>query len=88
LEESKCKDFVLQFLQTSRKGVETVGAFTKRWVIDRRRARRQKINLLRRRYKATKSEAERNALIKKAQQVSQQMSADQFIGPIQPETKA
>lgn len=58
-----------------------MGAFTKRWVIDRRRGRRQKINLLRKRYAAAKSEADRTAIIKKAQQVSPQMSVEEFLGP-------
>jgi len=65
-----------------------VGAFTKRWVIDRRRGRRQKINLLRKRYGAAKSEEDRSAIIKKAQQVSPQMSVDEFLGPIKQAAKA
>lgn len=65
-----------------------MGAFTKRWVIDRRRSRRQKINLLRKRYGAAKSEADRTAIIKKAQQVSPQMSAEEFLGPMRETAKA
>lgn len=60
-----------------------MGAFTKRWVIRRRRSRRQKIDLLRRRYTAANSETQRTAIVKKAQQVSPQMSAEEFLGPIQ-----
>lgn len=60
-----------------------MGAFTKRWVIRRRRSRKQKINLLRRRYTAANSETLRNAIVKKAQQVSPQMTAEEFLGPIQ-----
>jgi len=59
-----------------------MGAFTKRWVIDRRRTRRQKIDLLRKRYGAAKSEADRTAIVKKALLVSPQMTAEQFLGPI------
>lgn len=65
-----------------------MGAFTKRWVIDRRRSRRQKINLLRKRYAAAKAEADRTAILKKAHQVSPQMSADEFLGPIRETAKA
>ena len=64
-----------------------MGAFTKRWVIDRRRSRRQKINLLRKRYAAAKTEADRTAIIKKAQQVSPQMSAEEFLGSIRETAK-
>jgi hypothetical protein len=60
-----------------------MGAFTKRWIIRKRRSRRQKIDLLRRRYLAADSETQRNAIIKKAQQVSPQMTAEEFLGPIQ-----
>lgn len=60
-----------------------MGAFTKRWVIRRRRSRKQKIDLLRRRYTAANSETLRNAIVKKAQQVSPQMTAEEFLGPIQ-----
>ena len=60
-----------------------MGAFTKRWVIRRRRSRRQKIDLLRRRYLAATSETQRSAIVKKAQQVSPQMSVAEFLGPTQ-----
>jgi len=65
-----------------------MGAFTKRWVIDRRRGRRQKIDLLRKRYGAAKSEVERNAIIKKALLVSPQMTTEQFLGPIRQASNA
>ena len=64
-----------------------MGAFTKRWLIDRRRTRKLKINLLRRRYLAARNEAERAAIIKKAQQVSPQITAEQFLGPAQASAK-
>lgn len=60
-----------------------MGAFTKRWVIRKRRTRRQKIDLLRKRYTAADSETQRTAIVKKAQQVSPQMSLEDFLGPIQ-----
>jgi len=66
----------------------TVGAFTKRWVIDKRRGRRQKINLLRKRYGAAKSEADKSAIIKKALLVSPQMSVEEFLGPIKQAAEA
>jgi hypothetical protein len=64
-----------------------MGAFTKRWVIRRRRSRRQKIDLLRRRYMASTSETQRSAIIKKAQEVSPQITADEFLAPIRKEGK-
>jgi len=56
-----------------------MGAFTKRWLIRKRRTRKLKINLLRRRYAAARTDAERTAIIKKAQQVSPQITAEQFL---------
>lgn len=56
-----------------------MGAFTKRWTIDRRRRRREKINKLRRRYMKASSDAERDAIIKKAQQVSPQITVNAFV---------
>lgn len=60
-----------------------MGAFTKRWLIRKRRSRKLKINLLRRRYEAARSDAERTAIIKKAQQVSPQITLEQFVGGVQ-----
>jgi hypothetical protein len=60
-----------------------MGAFTKRWVIRKRRSRRQKIDLLRRKYQTADSETQRNGIVKKAQQVSPQMTVQEFLGPIQ-----
>jgi len=60
-----------------------MGAFTKRWLISKRRTRKLKINLLRRRYSASHNDSERTAILKKAQQVSPQITAEQFLGPIQ-----
>jgi hypothetical protein len=62
-----------------------MGAFTKRWLIDKRRGRKLKINLLRRRYASARTEAERAAIIKKAQVVSPQITAEQFLGTSQKE---
>lgn len=63
-----------------------MGAFTKRWVIRKRRTRKQKIDKLRRRYRSAESDTLRTALVQKALQVSPQMSAEDFLGPIQKET--
>jgi hypothetical protein len=60
-----------------------MGAFTKRWVIRKRRTRRQKLDKLRKQYTAARSEADRSAIVAKAQQVSPQLSTEQFLGPIQ-----
>lgn len=60
-----------------------MGAFTKRWLIRKRRSRKLKINLLRRRYETARSDAERTAIVKKAQQVSPQITLEQFVGVIQ-----
>jgi hypothetical protein len=65
-----------------------IGAFTKRWIIRKRRSRREKIDKLRKRYAAISSDAERNTIIKKARRVSPQMSVEEFLGPIQRGTKA
>ena len=64
-----------------------MGAFTKRWLIRKRRTRKLKINLLRRRYAAARTDAERAAILKKAQQVSPQITAEQFLGSTQKEAK-
>lgn len=63
-----------------------MGAFTKRWTIDRRRRRREKINKLRRRYMKASSDAERDAIIKKAQQVSPQITVNAFVPPVEKHT--
>jgi hypothetical protein len=65
-----------------------MGAFTKRWVIDQRRRRREKINKLRKRYSAARSESERNALIAKVRQVSPQISTEEFLKPPRQATTA
>lgn len=64
-----------------------MGAFTKRWLINKRRRRKLKINLLRRRYEAARNDADRTAIIKKAQQVSPQITLEQFLGPAQQKAK-
>jgi hypothetical protein len=66
----------------TRKDLSDMGAFTKRWVIDQRRRRREKINKLRKRYAAARSESERNALIAKVRQVSPQISTEEFLKPL------
>lgn len=60
-----------------------MGAFTKRWTIQRRRARRQKLNKLRSRYAEARSDTDRTSIIAKARQVSPQISEGEFLGPIQ-----
>lgn len=60
-----------------------MGAFTKRWIIRKRRSRRLKLDKLRKQYSAARSEADRSSILAKALQVSPQMSADDFLGPIQ-----
>lgn len=60
-----------------------MGAFTKRWIIRKRRTRKEKITLLRKRYAAAKSEAERHAIVQKARKVAPQMTSEQFLGPTQ-----
>jgi len=59
-----------------------MGAFSKRWVIDRRRARKQKIDKLRKHYVAARSEGDRNSILAKVRLVSPQMSQEQFLEPI------
>ena len=59
-----------------------MGAFTKRWLIRKRRSRRRKIDLLRRRYTKADSENQRNAILKKAHLVSPQMTAEEFLQQI------
>jgi hypothetical protein len=60
-----------------------MGAFTKRWIIRKRRSRRQKLDKLRKKYAAARSEGDRTSILAKAQQVSPQLSAQEFLGPIQ-----
>jgi len=65
-----------------------MGAFTKGWIIRKRRTRREKIDLLRKRYAAVRSEAERDAIIQKAQKVSPQITSEQFLAPVQGSKKS
>lgn len=60
-----------------------MGAFTKRWIIRKRRTRRLKLDKLRKQYSAARSEADRNTIVAKALQVSPQMSSTEFLAPIQ-----
>jgi hypothetical protein len=59
-----------------------MGEFTKRWMIQRRRARRQKLDKLHKRYTEARSEADRATIVAKARQVSPQITEEQFLGPI------
>jgi hypothetical protein len=65
-----------------------MGAFTKRWIIQRRRTRRQKLDKLRRRYAEARSDTERTAILAKARQVSPQISEQEFLQLIRSEKKA
>jgi uncharacterized protein DUF6800 len=56
-----------------------MGAFTKRWVIKKRRTRRQKLDKLRRRYAEARSDTERTSIIAKARQVSPQILEAEFL---------
>jgi hypothetical protein len=60
-----------------------MGAFTKRWIIKKRRTRRLKLDKLRKRYVAARTDTERTSIIAKARQVSPQISQEQFLAPIQ-----
>jgi len=65
-----------------------MGAFTKRWTIQKRRTRRQKLDKLRRRYTAARSDSERATIFAKVRQVSPQILEAEFLGPIQSGSKA
>lgn len=58
-----------------------MGAFTKRWTIQRRLARRQKLDQLRKRYREARSDDDRVAIIGKVRKVSS-ISEEEFLGPI------
>ncbi len=51
--------------------------------IRRRRARKEKIVRLRRRYAATKSESDRKKILEKVQRVAPTMSAEEFLKPLE-----
>jgi hypothetical protein len=59
-----------------------MGAFTKRWTIQKRRARRQRLDKLRKRYSAARSDTDRASIVAKARQVSPQMTEEEFLSPI------
>lgn len=65
-----------------------MGAFTKRWIIRKRRSRRQRLEKLRKQYSSARSEADRSSIVAKALQVSPQMSTQEFLAPIQRASKA
>jgi len=58
-----------------------MGAFTKRWTIQRRRARRLKLDQLRKRYREARSDDDRAAIIAKVRKVSS-ISEEEFLRPI------
>ena len=51
--------------------------------IRRRRARKEKIARLRRRYAATKSEADRKNILEKARLVAPTLSGEEFLKPLE-----
>ena len=51
--------------------------------IRRRRARREKIALLRKRYAAASSEGDRNRILEKLRRLSPTFSVEEFVKPIQ-----
>jgi hypothetical protein len=51
--------------------------------IRRRRARKEKIALLRKRYAAATSEGDRNRIVEKLRRLSPTFSLDEFLKPIQ-----
>ena len=55
-----------------------MGAFSRRPEIDRRRARKERILKLRRRYALAKSEPERRAILDKVYKMSPNMTVAQF----------
>jgi len=65
-----------------------MGAPSTRREIQRRRTRREKIDILRRRYGKAASEAEREGIWAKAHELSPLMSYDEFRGPIKQNTRA
>jgi hypothetical protein len=65
-----------------------MGAPSTREEIRRRRTRREKIDLLRRRYAKAGSEADRDALWAKARKVAPQISYEEFRKPIPQQAKA
>jgi hypothetical protein len=56
-----------------------MGAFSRRPEIDRRRARKEKMLKLRRRYAVAKTEAERHAILDKVHKMSPGMTMAQFV---------
>ena len=51
--------------------------------IRRRRARKEKIALLRKRYAAASSEGDRNRIVEKLRRLSPTFSVEEFVKPIQ-----
>jgi hypothetical protein len=66
---------------------DTYGCIYKGWTIRKRRTRRQKLDKLRRRYTAARSDSERAAILGKARQVSPQILEAEFLGPVQSGSK-
>jgi hypothetical protein len=60
-----------------------MSAPSRRPEIRRRRTRQEKISSLRRRYAASKSDAERSELFARVKRLSPTMTLDQFTAPLQ-----
>jgi hypothetical protein len=56
--------------------------------IRRRRARKEKIALLRKRYAAASSEGDRNRIVEKLRRLSPTFKLEEFTGPIQAQKAA
>jgi len=56
--------------------------------IRRRRARKEKIALLRKRYASTSSEGDRNRIVEKLRRLSPTFKLEEFTGPIQAQKAA
>jgi hypothetical protein len=82
--------FCLATIPTDFQGIREafMGAFTKRWIIQKRRARREKLDKLRKRYGEARSEADRASIVAKARRVSPQMAEEEFLAPIRARTAA
>jgi hypothetical protein len=60
-----------------------MSGFSRKPEIRRRRARKEKIVKLRRRYAATKSEAEHKKILEKVGRVAPTMSTEEFLKPLE-----
>lgn len=55
--------------------------------IRRRRARKEKVSLLRKRYANAKSDADRKKILEQLQKVAKGMSSEQFLKPVEAREK-